>query len=77
MPSSHQFARKDLPTYAQADSGFGIYVESNVWFGAGVRVLDGVRIEKGSIIGAGSVVNSSTSPYGIYSGNPIQKIATR
>jgi acetyltransferase-like isoleucine patch superfamily enzyme len=77
VPSSHQFSRKDLPIYAQGDSGFGIYVESDVWFGAGVRVLDGVRIGKGSIIGAGSVVNSSTSPYGIYSGNPIQKITTR
>lgn len=35
----------------------GITIEDNVWLGASVNVADGVRIKKGVIIGANSLVN--------------------
>lgn len=34
----------------------GITIERDAWIGVGVTVLDGVRIGKGAVIGAGSVV---------------------
>ncbi|MGQ9872018.1 DapH/DapD/GlmU-related protein [Leptodesmis sp.] len=40
----------------QGHSYKGIVIEDDCWLGTGVRVLDGVTIGKGSIIGAGSVV---------------------
>ncbi|MFC2160011.1 hypothetical protein ACFLQS_04785, partial [Actinomycetota bacterium] len=34
----------------------GITIEDNVWLGASVNVVDGVRIKSGSIVGACSLV---------------------
>jgi acetyltransferase-like isoleucine patch superfamily enzyme len=34
----------------------GIIIENDAWIGVGVTVLDGVRIGKGAVVGAGSVV---------------------
>lgn len=47
-----------LPSTRRKESQ-GIVVEDLAWIGAGVIVLDGVRIETGSIVGAGSVVNKN------------------
>lgn len=55
----------------------GIIIEDDVWIGAGVVILDGSRIRKGSVIGALSLVNGSTEEYGIYVGNPIKKMSER
>lgn len=55
----------------------GIVIKDDVWIGTGVRVLDGVVIATGCIIGAGSVVTHSTESYGIYVGIPARKIKSR
>ena len=55
----------------------GIGIKEDVWLGAGVIVLDGVDIGKGSVVGAGSVVNSSLSEYSIAVGIPAKKIKDR
>lgn len=55
----------------------GIIIEDDVWIGAGVKVLDGVTIAQGCVIGANSVVTKSTEPYGIYVGVPARKIKSR
>lgn len=47
-----------------------IVIEDDVWIGANVTILPGVRIAKACIIGAGSVVAHSTLPNAIYSGVP-------
>lgn len=55
----------------------GIVIEDDVWIGAGVKILDGVTIAKGCVIGANAVVTRSTEAYGIYVGVPAQKIKSR
>jgi acetyltransferase-like isoleucine patch superfamily enzyme len=40
-------------------------------------VLDGARIGRGAIIGAGSVVTGVVPPYEIWAGNPLRKIKDR
>ena len=40
-------------------------------------VFPGVRIGKGAVVGAGSVVRSSVEPWGVYAGNPLRKIGDR
>ena len=52
-------------------------IEDDVWIGANCTILDGVRIAKGCIIGAGSVVSKSTEPFGIYAGVPARLIKKR
>lgn len=51
-----------------------IYVDDEVWLGAGVIVFPGVHIGKGAIIGAGSVVMKDVEPYSVYVGTPAKKI---
>lgn len=51
-----------------------IIIEDYVWIGANVVVLPGVKIGKGSIISANSVVHRNIPPGVIAGGNPIQVI---
>lgn len=50
-----------------------VIIEDDVWIGMGSIILKGVRIGKGSIIGAGCVITRNVSPYSIIIGNPIRK----
>jgi acetyltransferase-like isoleucine patch superfamily enzyme len=43
-----------------------IVIEDDVWIGFGAIILSGVRIGRGSIIAAGSVVNRDVPPYSIF-----------
>lgn len=54
-----------------------IVVEDDVWIGMGAMVLSGVRVGKGSVIAAGSVVTKSIPPYSIVAGNPARIIKKR
>lgn len=45
--------------------------------GASSVVFPGVVIAEGSSIGAGSIVNRSTEPWGVYVGSPARRIAER
>lgn len=47
-----------------------VIIEDSVWLATGVVVLPGVRIGKGSIISANSVVNSNIPPMCVAAGNP-------
>ena len=51
-----------------------IIVEDEVWIGANVTILPGVRIGNLSVIGAGSVVTQNTDPHSVYAGVPARKI---
>lgn len=45
--------------------------------GSGTTILPGVTLEEGTSIGANSLVNKSTEPWGIYVGSPIRKLKDR
>jgi acetyltransferase-like isoleucine patch superfamily enzyme len=51
-----------------------IHIESDVWIGMNCMILKGVRIGRGSIIAAGSVVTCDVPPGCVYGGNPARKI---
>lgn len=61
----------------QAKSNGTIIVEDDVWIGMGVIILSGVKIGKGAIVGAGSVVTKDIPPYAISVGNPARVIRYR
>ena len=76
--TNHNFERTDIPMWKQ---GFSkeqpIVIEDDVWIGGRVIILGGVRVGKGSIIGAGSVVTKDVEPYSIVGGNPAKLIRKR
>ena len=75
LPSQHSFLYNDydkifsngLLTDRKASS---LKIGSDVWIGSGACVLSDLDLQPGSVIGANSVVTSSTEPYGIYIGAP-------
>ncbi len=77
VPSNHIFTNTDMPIWKQGLSKKGILIDDDVWIGAGSKILDGVTIKKGCVIGANSVVTKDTESYGIYVGSPAKMIKKR
>lgn len=74
---NHGFASLDEPMRTQPYTSKKVVIEDDVWFGAGVSVLPGVTIGKGSIIGARAVVSKSIPPYSIAFGVPAKVYRSR
>lgn len=55
----------------------GITIGRNSWLAADVKVLDGVAIGTGSVIGAGAVVRSDVPPNSIAAGVPARVLRSR
>lgn len=73
----HNYHRKDIPMKEQGFTDSEVVIEDDVWIGFGVIVLPGVRLGKGSIVGAGSVVTKDVDPYTIVGGVPATFIKSR
>lgn len=54
-----------------------VYLHKHVIVGSGSIILPGVILEEGVAVGALSLVNKNCVAFGIYSGNPAQKIKDR
>lgn len=52
-------------------------IEHDVWIGANVIIMDGVKIETGAVIAAGAVVTKNVSAYEIVGGVPAKTIKKR
>jgi len=78
LTSNHNFDRIDIPMIEQ---GFyprkQVIIEDDVWIGARAIILPGVKIGKGSIIGAGAVVTKNIEEYSIVGGCPAKIIRKR
>jgi galactoside O-acetyltransferase len=75
--NSHIFADPSQTIGDQGVTRKGIVIEDDCWLGHGVTVIDGVSIGRGSVIGAGAVVNRDIPPYSIAVGIPAKVIAQR
>jgi acetyltransferase-like isoleucine patch superfamily enzyme len=54
-----------------------VTIGSDCWLGAGTRVLPGVTIGDGAILGTGSVVTHDVPPYQVWAGVPARYIRDR
>lgn len=75
--SAHIFTDTKKPIIEQGYSAKGIKIGDDVWIGAHVNILDGVEIGRGSVIGAGAVVNQDIPEYSIAVGVPAQVVGKR
>ena len=74
----HGTSRRDVPMNQQGDGAeAAITLEEDVWLGANVIVLKGVRIGRGAIVAAGAVVTKSVPAYEIWGGVPARKLSER
>lgn len=75
--NNHIFDDSTRPIVTQGNSYKGIVIEDDCWLGSGVRVVDGITIGQGSVIGTGAVVTKDIPPYSIAVGVPAKVIAKR
>jgi len=73
----HEFDRADVPVIEQGRSSRGIILDDNVWLGTGTKVLDGVRIGRDVVVGAGAVVTDDLPDGVIAVGVPARVVRTR
>lgn len=77
VPENHNFERLDVPIRYQGLSSKGIIIGSDVWIGAGAKILDGSVIGDGCVIAANAVVNRKFAANTILGGIPAVPIKVR
>jgi acetyltransferase-like isoleucine patch superfamily enzyme len=77
IPANHNVTANGQPIYQSGTSARGIDIDDHVWIGAGSRILDGVRIGRNAVIGAGSVVTKSVAENTTVAGVPARLIEQR
>jgi acetyltransferase-like isoleucine patch superfamily enzyme len=76
-PYDHGIEPDSLISKQPIRSRGDIVVGDDAWLGVGVCVLDGARIGKGAVIGAGSVVTGEIPDYAIAVGVPARVVRSR
>jgi len=71
-PVNWQKRREQLPV--DIDSVSPILIEDDVWIGEGAYICKGIKIGRGAIIGARSVVTKDVEPFTVVGGNPAKLI---
>ncbi len=73
--NGHELSFQNVENRVNTSSGSSpVVIEDDVWLGTGCIVLSGVRIGKGSVIAAGSVVVNDIPAMCIAGGNPAKVI---
>lgn len=73
----HRFDSREIPIARQGYLRSPVVIEDDVWIGAHAVITRGVRIGRGAIIAANSVVTKDVPPYAIAGGVPARVIKFR
>ena len=75
---NHEFKNVEEPMYKQGFQKIKpVTIGNDVWIGARVIILPGVKVGNGVVIGAGSIVTKDIEDYSIVGGNPAKLIRKR
>lgn len=77
IAAQHNYNNPDLEIRKQGITAKGITIEDDVWIGSGARILDGIHIGKGAVIGAGSVVTKNVPSNHVVAGVPAKHLKVR
>lgn len=69
-PFKNIFSKNEIQ---ESTSKGPIIIEDDVWIGYGSIILSGVKVGKGAVIGANSIVTKDVPPYAIFVGNKVIK----
>ena len=73
----HGYCDLTLPMIEQPLAESPVVIEDDVWIGANCTITKGVRLGRGCIVGANSVVVHDVPPYLIVGGVPARQIGAR
>lgn len=78
-PVNHEYRSRAALVREQGflPSKGGIVIEDDVWIGANCVILDGARLRRGCVLGAGSVALGEIEEYTVYVGAPATPIGSR
>ncbi|MNK96710.1 putative acetyltransferase [compost metagenome] len=74
---NHKYNRTDLEIKDQGETRKGVKIGNDCWIGAGAIILDGVTIDEGCVVAAGSVVTKSFPAFVVIGGVPAKIIRKR
>jgi acetyltransferase-like isoleucine patch superfamily enzyme len=78
LSSNHNHQRIDIPMVLQGEIKNIIpMIDDDVWIGRNAVIFPGVRVGRGSIIGAGAIVNKDVLPGSVVGGVPARLIRMR
>ena len=78
LTQGHEFKSIDIPMINQGETKELIpIIEDNVWIGRNAIIMPGIKIGRGSIVGAGAVVTKDVHPFSIVGGVPAKFIKKR
>jgi acetyltransferase-like isoleucine patch superfamily enzyme len=77
LPGSSHNIDSELPVSQSGSVARGTIIEDYAWIGGNVTVLDGVRVGKGAVVGAGSVVTRDVPPFAVVAGAPARILKYR
>lgn len=76
--TNHNAQEVSIPMQRQGDTpSMPVVIEDDVWIGARVIILPGVRVGTGSILAAGAIVTKDVPPFAVVGGNPAKLIKWR
>ena len=73
----HPIEGRETSVFARQSVPKKIIIEDDVWIGAGAVIMPGIRLARGTVVGANSVVTKDTEEYSVVVGAPARKIRTR
>jgi len=74
---NHNFARIDTPIKNQGVTKEDTIIGNDVWIGASVSIMPGVKVGNGCVIAAGSVVTKDIADFLVVAGVPAKVIKNR
>jgi len=75
--TNHNYNDKLTAIKFQGNTPEPVIIEDDVWVGANCVILPGVRLGRGCVVGAGSIVTRSVPSYCVAVGNPAHVIKAR
>ena len=75
--AGHAIHGGEISIYRNPLTYASVSIDNGAWIGGGSTVLPGIRIGKGAVVGAGSVVTHDVPDFAIVAGNPARLLHYR